>query len=114
MLVVGLPGRRHRGGDERLLDGDALVGAPVVEDARAETAPRVELLDRRVGAVDQPRPGVEEGMTARAYSRDMMLTTDAGLTVRTEDGAEFQITIVQTKRGSAPAASDENDEGDEN
>jgi DNA-directed RNA polymerase subunit L len=36
---------------------------------------------------------------ARSYQRDQVLTTDAGLTIRTAGGAEFQITIVQSRRG---------------
>ena len=41
------------------------------------------------------------GEVARAatYSREMMLTRDAGLVVRTADGDEFQITIVQSRVG---------------
>ena len=41
------------------------------------------------------------GEVARAttYGREMMLTRDAGLVVRTADGDEFQITIVQSRVG---------------
>jgi len=43
------------------------------------------------------------GEVARAtsYERVQMLTTDAGLVVRTADHAEFQITIVQSRRGKS-------------
>lgn len=33
------------------------------------------------------------------YGREMMMTRDAGLVVRTADGAEFQITILQSRVG---------------
>ncbi|HMN39479.1 MAG TPA: hypothetical protein PKE29_01445 [Phycisphaerales bacterium] len=42
----------------------------------------------------------EGAVSAKTYGRDLMLTTDAGLTIRTADGAEFQVTIVQTRRGA--------------
>ena len=37
----------------------------------------------------------------------MMLTRDAGLVVRTADGAEFQITIVQSRPGTGAEGDDE-------
>nr|HMN42476.1 hypothetical protein [Phycisphaerales bacterium] len=42
----------------------------------------------------------EDAVSARTYGRDLMLTRDAGVTIRTKDGAEFQITIVQTRQGT--------------
>jgi hypothetical protein len=77
-------------------------------EARAETETEDPDITVLADFAQDIAENVEDGMTARAYSRDMMLTTDAGLTVRTEEGAEFQITIVQTKRGTTP---DEGDEG---
>jgi hypothetical protein len=35
----------------------------------------------------------------RSYSEAGMLTRDAGLVVRTEAGDEFQVTVVQVRRG---------------
>lgn len=52
-------------------------------------------------------------VSVSTYTRAMMLTTDAGLVLRTADGAEFQITIVQTKRGEDPGDPDEPDDSDE-
>jgi hypothetical protein len=50
-----------------------------------------------------------EGMThAQTYADAQILTSDSGLVVRTSDGAEFQITIVQTRRGTG---GDEDDGG---
>ena len=46
------------------------------------------------------------------YRREMMLTSDAGLVVRMADGAEFQITIVQSRPGTGAAAGDAGDESD--
>ena len=52
---------------------------------------------------------LEEAISARSYERDMMLTRDAGLTIRTAAGAEFQLTIVQTRQGAGDDA-DENED----
>ncbi len=42
---------------------------------------------------------LDEVTHAVTYGREMMMTRDSGLVVRTKDGAEFQITIVQSRHG---------------
>ena len=44
--------------------------------------------------------GVEPALAmVRFYDEVAMLTRDAGLLVRTETGDEFQVTVVQVRRG---------------
>ena len=38
-----------------------------------------------------------EGMEVETYEEAGMLTRDEGLVLKTEDGSEYQITIVQSK-----------------
>src|SRR5207253_2312280 len=67
VLVAGEPRRRAAGRVERLLERQGLLGVPggpVVgraQDAGADPGPRVELLDRRVGAVRDDGAGVDQG-----------------------------------------------------
>ena len=65
-LVAGEPGGRDGRCDDRLLDRERLVGAPAgplvdrPQHAGADPGERIELLDRRVGAVDDDRARVPE------------------------------------------------------
>src|SRR5205814_1784923 len=59
-LVVRQPGGRDAHRVERLLKGQALVVAPVVENRREDACPRLELLDRGVRAVCEYGARVEE------------------------------------------------------
>ena len=59
-LVVREPGGRDAHRVERLLEREALILAPVVEDGGDDAGPRLELLDRRVGAVREQRARLEE------------------------------------------------------
>jgi hypothetical protein len=75
-----------------------------LEDARDE----IEGDDDDITLADHLRDIADDFdgiVKARSYQRDAMLTTDAGLTIRTAGGAEFQITIVQSRRGT-----DDNDD----
>src|SRR5205085_1393818 len=66
MLVAREPGRVDRRRAERVLDRDGLLwmpGASLVEraqDAGDEALERIELLDRRIRAVDEQRAGLEQ------------------------------------------------------
>jgi hypothetical protein len=79
---------------------DALYNAieSIAEDARDE----IKRDDDDLTLADIVRDIADEfdGIASvRTYQREQMLTTDAGLVVRAADGAEFQITIVQSRRG---------------
>lgn len=39
----------------------------------------------------------EEGIEVRTYEEEGILTRDEGLVIRTEDGSEYQVTIVRSK-----------------
>lgn len=45
--------------------------------------------------------------TATSFERAMLLTSDTGLVLRTGAGDEFQITIVQSRRGEDPDETEE-------
>jgi hypothetical protein len=70
----------------------------VTEELMVQTL--VDLLEN--GSTDQDE--TEEVLAGLArvstFSDEMMLTSNAGLVVRLDDGTEFQVTVVQSKRGS--------------
>jgi hypothetical protein len=60
----------------------------------------VDLLEN--GSTDQDETEKVLAGLARVstFDDEMMLTSNAGLVVRLDDGTEFQVTVVQSKRGS--------------
>ena len=56
---------------------------------------RLQLADDLASALVQwMEEQYEEDVDVRTYSEVGMLTTDAGFVVRTQDGDEFQVTVV--------------------
>jgi hypothetical protein len=53
-----------------------------------------------IGAAIEIEPGIDEIID---YDRAGVLTNDPGLVIRTIDGAEYQVTIVQSRPGSGEA-----------
>ena len=66
---------------------DATLLAEAIEDLLdADTLADVSFLDGEVAHTSD-------------FNSAAVLTTDAGLIVRMKDGAEFQVTVVQSRRG---------------
>ncbi len=67
------------------------------DDARGMTASRMAecVMDALVEA-----DTIDDDLDVRSYEDAGVLTHDAGLVVRVGDGAEFQITVVQSRSAS--------------
>lgn len=65
-----------------------------------------------VDTIQEALVGADTVKSTKTFADSGVLTTDRGLVVKMEDGSEFQITVVQSKRanGDEDEGTDDEDE----
>jgi hypothetical protein len=60
----------------------------------------IGLLTNGTGVTDDDEEFLDQLKEVNTFEHELMMTTNTGLVIRCDDGAEFQLTVVQSKRGS--------------
>jgi hypothetical protein len=60
----------------------------------------VDLLENGSGDEDDTEEVLSKVQRVSTFNDEMMLTSNVGVVVRLDDGSEFQVTVVQSRRAT--------------